>query len=175
MRQCGSCSACCRWPSIEELDKPAKTACPNLEKCGYGCTIYENRPKHCMDYQCSWLRGVGEDRDRPDVSKILIDRRNTQFGQGMLVAKPLHPNAEQSRKGQDAIINAAKEAGACLVVDYDDPDRVIGLVGPKELQQEAKRKEVNGVIRVGDSADWIQNILAHAQEGRVYPGLDHGG
>lgn len=172
-RTCGSCSACCRWPSIEALDKPAKTACVHLEKCGHNCTIYDTRPEQCADYQCTWLRGIGEERDRPDISKILIDRRNTQFGQSMMVAKMLHPNAERTRKGEAAIRNASK-SGAVLIVDYDDPNRVIGIAGPKELQAEAKRKEVNGVIRLGDSKDWIANIVADAQQGRVYTGLTDG-
>ncbi len=173
MRTCGSCSACCRWPSIEALNKPAKTACVHLEKCGYGCKQYEARPKQCSDYQCTWLRGIGEERDRPDISKILIDRRNTQFGQSMMVAKMLHPNAEKTRKGEAAIRNASK-SGPVLIVDYDDPDRVIGLAGPKELQQEAKRKEVNGVIRLGDSRDWMKNIVSDAMQGKVHPSINHG-
>ncbi len=173
-RQCGSCSACCRWPKIDEINKPARVVCVHLEKCGHGCKIYDTRPKQCADYQCSWLRGIGDAQDRPDTSKILIDRRNTQFGQGMLVAKMLHPNAVQTRKGQAAIKNAARETGACLVVDYDDSDRVIGVAGPKELQQEVKRKRDNGVIRVGGSKDWIANIISDAQKGKIYPGLTDG-
>ena len=86
----------------------------------------------------------------------------------------LHPNAEKTRKGEAAIRNASK-SGAVLIVDYDDPNRVIGIAGPKELQKEAKRKEVNGVIRIGDSRDWMNNIISDAMQGKVYPGLDHGG
>lgn len=173
-RSCGTCSACCRWPAIPEINKPARTTCPHLDKKGYGCTIYKDRPKTCADYQCSWLRGAGAEEDQPFKSHVLIDRRMTQFGH-VLVAKSLRPDAAMSRKGRAAIQRATHDEGLpCLIVDYEDTEKIIGVAGPKDLREEVERKTVDGVIRLGTSSDWIKNIVSAAQQGRVMPGVMDG-
>ena len=176
MRKCGTCSACCRWPSVEEINKPAREPCRFLAKQGYRCTIYEDRPKACAEYRCAWLRGKGSvvnNRDRPDTCGVLIDRRSTQFGV-VLVAKSLTPNAAMSPKGKRAIERTTRDEGMpCLVID--DDERVIGAAGPPEFMKEVERKIWNGQGHLGGQKDWLVNIVAAAQEGRVYPGLDHGG
>jgi len=174
VRKCGTCSACCRWPSIEEIDKPARESCRFLAKQGFHCTIYADRPKTCSSYQCTWLRGMGselDNRDRPDTCGVLIDRRSTQFGV-VLVAKSLTPNAAMSPKGKRAIERTTRDEGLpCLVID--DDERVIGAAGPPDFMKGVGRKGPD--IRLGGPKDWLTNIVAAAQEGRIYPGLDHGG
>ena len=131
MRQCGACSACCRWPSVKEIDKPAREPCRFLGRKGYRCIIYEDRPTACSKYRCSWLRGIGKKADQPDRCHILIDRRNNRFGY-VLVAKPLRPGAATSRRGQAVISRAAVQDNMlCLIMDYHDSDRVVGVAGPK--------------------------------------------
>ena len=174
-RSCGTCSACCRWPSVEEINKPPRTRCQHLEKRGHGCKIYSDRPTACSEYSCSWLRGRGGEEDQPDRCGVLIDRRHTQFGH-LLVAKQLRPDSAMTERGREAIRRATRDEGLpCLVVDYEDADRVVGVAGPPEFREEVARREIDGVIRVGGRKDWMQNIVEAATQGRVYPGLDHGG
>ena len=171
MRKCGTCSACCRWPSVAEIDKPARVPCQYLHKQGFRCTIYADRPKACAKYRCTWLRGMGATKDRPGSSGVLIDRRSTQFGH-VLVAKSLTPNAAMSPKGKRAIERTTRDEGLpCLVID--DDERVIGAAGPADFMKEVISKGPD--IRLGGQKDWITNIVAAAQKGRVFPGLDHGG
>lgn len=171
-RHCGTCSACCRWPSVAEIDKPARVACRFLAKQGFRCTIYEDRPKACSDYRCTWLRGMGsaiENRDRPDTCHVLIDRRSTQFGV-VLVAKSLTPGAApMSRKGKRAIERTTRDEGLPLLVINDD-EQIIAAAGPPDFMQIVARKGP----KLGNQGDHITNIIAAGMEGRVFPGLDHG-
>ena len=132
-RQCGTCSACCRRPSIPEIQKPAYVPCRFLGKKGYRCTIYSDRPSACAKYRCSWLRGIGKKSDQPDKCHILIDRRNNRFG-WVLVAKALRPGAAMTRRGQAVISRAAAQDNMlCLITDFDDSEKVIGVAGPKAV------------------------------------------
>ena len=176
MRKCGTCSACCRWPSVKEIDKPAREPCRFLAKQGFRCTIYADRPKACAEYRCTWLRGKGSainNRDRPDTCGVLIDRRSTQFGI-VLVAKSLTPNAAMSTKGKRAIERTTRDEGLYLVV-IDDDEQIIAAAGPPDFVKEVEQKIKSGQGYLGGQKDWLTNIVAAAQEGRVYPGLDHGG
>lgn len=173
-RKCGTCSACCRWPSIDEgeFHKPARVTCQYLhKKKGYHCTIYEDRPKTCAAYQCSWLRGMGSDfenRDRPDSCGVLIDRRWCQYGH-VLVAKSLYPKAALSRKGQAAIMRAVKDSKMiCVIVDDDDPDLVVGACGSQEIIDDLQAGPVRmGKLPTGHAAI-VDRILGQM-------GLGHGG
>ncbi len=171
MRKCGTCNACCVWPSVEEINKPARTPCQHLHKQGFRCTIYEDRPEVCSKYNCSWLRGMGGNKDRPNETGVLMDRRYTQFGH-VLVAKSMWPNASMSPKGKKAIERTTKDEGLpCLVID--DDENIIGAAGPDDFMKEVISKGPNA--KVGNQQDWIQNIVAAGMEGQVFPGLDHGG
>lgn len=133
VRTCGTCSACCRWPSIPEVGKLARIACSHL--CGgkFGCDQYDDRPKTCSDYLCSWMYGNGEEEDRPNVCHILIDMKRTKWGPA-LVAKSMRSGAVRSRMGMLAIRRIAETRGAlCFIVDDKNSVRVIGMAGPKEL------------------------------------------
>lgn len=165
-RTCGTCSACCRWPSVPEINKPARTPCPNLGEGGYKCTIYADRPETCVNYQCSWLRGMGAIEDQPDTCHVLIDRRNTRWGL-VLVAKPLEPGAALKKQGQDAISRTAQESNMlCLIVDYEDTDRVIGAAGPKSLVDEFRRKCGEKPVPLGSAGEHIEHLARQIGEGR---------
>ncbi len=172
-RNCGTCSACCRWPSVAEIDKPAREPCRFLEKQAHHCTRYDTRPEACSAYHCTWIRGHGSsinNRDRPDSCGVLIDRRSTQFGV-VLVAKSLTPGAAMSPKGQKAIERTTRDEGLpCLVIN--DDEQIIAAAGPPDFMQEVVRKGPE----LGGQREWLQNIVAYAmQEKKAYPGLQHGG
>ena len=71
-RTCGECSECCKTHAIIELKKRAGKWCGFRIK-GQGCRIYQKRPIGCVDFQCQWLKGHGEDSDRPDRTGIVVD------------------------------------------------------------------------------------------------------
>jgi hypothetical protein len=72
-RECGSCTACCVLPRINEptLQKAEGEICPNL--AGAGCGVYETRPQTCRTYFCVWRRiGALPDDARPDKLGALL-------------------------------------------------------------------------------------------------------
>lgn len=175
MRKCGTCFACCVWPAIKELDKPARVPCKHLDKQDHGCcTIWSDRPKTCSDYNCAWLRGMGADEDKPNNTNVMIDRRSTQFGV-VLVAHQLKSGAAMTPEGQSAIERTTRDEGLpCLIADYEDVERVIGVAGPEDFRKEVESKSVDGVIRLGGRKQWINNIVSAAMQGRIMPGLTDG-
>ncbi|MFY2562355.1 YkgJ family cysteine cluster protein [Corallococcus terminator] len=48
--ECTLCGACCVAPDIAALDKPLGLRCPHLTENNL-CSMYENRPSICRDYQ----------------------------------------------------------------------------------------------------------------------------
>lgn len=62
----------------------------------------------------------------------------------------------------------------CLVLDFDDIERVIGVAGPADLRKEVESKTVDKVIKVGNAQDFISNIVSAAKQGRVMPGVIDG-
>ena len=54
-RQCDGCTACCEgWLSAEALGKRFFPGQPCHWMGCNGCTVYEDRPKVCSDFQCAW-------------------------------------------------------------------------------------------------------------------------
>ncbi|GEM48132.1 YkgJ family cysteine cluster protein [Deinococcus cellulosilyticus] len=56
LRDCTACGACCTAPDISTLQKPLGVRCLNLQHSCL-CTIYENRPEVCRNYQPDWICG----------------------------------------------------------------------------------------------------------------------
>lgn len=71
-RVCGSCTACCKTHPVVEIDKPMGKWCPHC-KVGQGCAIYSSRPAGCEGFQCQWHMGFGEEKHRPDHTKVVLD------------------------------------------------------------------------------------------------------
>ena len=71
-RTCGTCTECCKTHPVDELKKRAGKWCQFRVK-GQGCRIYGKHPKGCADFACQWLKGHGEESDRPDRTGIVID------------------------------------------------------------------------------------------------------
>lgn len=67
---------CCDVLGVPELGKPYFARCEHLTE--KGCGIYETRPVSCRDYHCIWLKGYGEDSDRPDRSGILVSAETAE-------------------------------------------------------------------------------------------------
>ena len=137
MRSCGTCSACCRWPSIPELEKPQGVTCAHLESCGHGCTTYNFRPPRCKSFECAWVQGNGHASDAPDTSGVMLFHHDSQFGE-ILISVDLGFGMLRPKK--KAIKRIARDAGRMVVLaDSENPERIslvyspLGIDTPKKL------------------------------------------
>jgi hypothetical protein len=74
VRQCGSCTLCCKLLPVRELEKPGNTRC--IHQSRKGCGIYRKPgfPPSCHLWSCRWL--VADDTTdmiRPDRAGYVID------------------------------------------------------------------------------------------------------
>lgn len=91
----------------------------------------------------------------------------TQFGH-LLVARQIKKDAYKTDKFRAAVMRISKDENLpCLVVDYDDPDKIIGSHGPPELEERIKQNTVNGFARVGGSKQYIDSIVERALRGEI--------
>lgn len=70
MRECGSCSLCCKLLKVPELGKGVGW-CGHWVK-GQGCGIYEERPGSCRAFSCGWLRGDLGEHWRPVRARMVV-------------------------------------------------------------------------------------------------------
>jgi hypothetical protein len=74
MKDCGSCAICCKFLEIPCLDKKADTWCQHCKPGSYhSCSIHENRPEDCINFNCFWKAEEWYDWLRPDRSKVLFE------------------------------------------------------------------------------------------------------
>lgn len=72
VRQCGSCTLCCRLLPVKELGKGSDERCKHQRHTG--CAIYATRPAPCRLWFCRWLlNDDGGTLSRPDRSHYVID------------------------------------------------------------------------------------------------------
>lgn len=114
--------------------KKAGEVCHHLCSAGYGCRIYADRPLLCSNYRCAWLQGRGAEEDRPDLSGVLVESRDTQFGWS-LVAKAASPGGTDNL---DAIRRLAGDF-VCLVVDEKREGKISRIEGKPRRVKKFKR------------------------------------
>ena len=74
---------CCKAVAVYEINKPAGEWCTHCATGGGGCAIYANRPVECGGFDCLWLKGVLEERDRPDkLHAVLYWQAGGEAGTG---------------------------------------------------------------------------------------------
>jgi len=89
-RTCGTCTECCKTHPVDELKKRAGKWCQFRVK-GQGCRIYAQRPGGCITFDCQWLKGHGEESDRPDRTGIVIDFLTFEsIGNTMVLCEGVH-------------------------------------------------------------------------------------
>lgn len=79
VRECGSCTMCCKSMSVWEIEKPNNVWCRHVRNHS-SCAIYETRPTSCRTFNCLWLLGVGTDAMRPDRSRVLMVEAENEAG-----------------------------------------------------------------------------------------------
>lgn len=117
VRSCGGCTACCKTHVGREMKTLGGDYCDH-RKVGKGCSIYEQRSFACQVYRCIWVCGKGEESDRPDRLKIVLDLKGLTFHRQEIVAMNLWEvekgAANQPRVRQ--IMFANLEAGNVVVL-----------------------------------------------------------
>ena len=114
MRNCGPCQTCCTVAEVVEgtVNSPAFERCSH--QCSAGCDIYESRPKRCADFNCSWMRSVGADEDRPDLIGAMIWIARTERG---LIGFAVELAQDAIRTtARDAVCRFVKQVNLPLVV-----------------------------------------------------------
>lgn len=82
MNECGSCQECCKG-TLTGMTQVNNSKCQHL--CN-GCSIYNDRPKECVQYNCGWKRDPSMPLwMRPDKSRTIINSHtsDTLFWKGM--------------------------------------------------------------------------------------------
>jgi hypothetical protein len=64
------------------VHSPAYRWCPHVTPGHHRCALYRDpaRPSVCRGFQCAWLRGIGEDADRPDKIGAMLSVNRTPGG-----------------------------------------------------------------------------------------------
>jgi hypothetical protein len=100
MRECGSCSECCRLLAIDASHAPEIGPKPAGQWCKHctqpGCSVYSSRPQLCADFKCQWLvdERLGEEWKPSRCGMILVwqEQPATLF----IVTDPAKPDAPQT-------------------------------------------------------------------------------
>ena len=69
-RKCDGCTVCCTVLMVPELQKPMYEMC---KFCDKGCTIYNERPQSCRDFECGWLKGEMSEDMKPDKAHFMVE------------------------------------------------------------------------------------------------------
>ena len=94
-RTCGECTLCCKLMGVPELKKPSAKWCESCDQ-GKGCTVYEERPNSCRNFQCFWLMDENFPDDfRPDRIHALAAFNDTPDSV-VLHVDPAKPKALRS-------------------------------------------------------------------------------
>lgn len=108
MGECGDCTACCTLSYVKEINKEAWDTCKFCKN--NGCSIYNERPQDCRDFECAYLQGANNIELRPDKCGIMFFKKNDRIFCGALV--PDVPITDIAR-GQ---IEAFKQQGFSVIL-----------------------------------------------------------
>lgn len=144
MKDCGSCSLCCKLIEVPNL-APAGKWCPNC-KPGSGCVIHETRPDFCRNYHCFWRAESWPDEFRPDRCKVIFEA--LPGVETILVSvDPSRPDAWKEKNVRKVIETLRRKGRPLVLKTKNDTEFFI----PKGWSKNMIRREVQRVI------DWKEN------------------
>ena len=136
MRECGECTMCCLVLEISPLNKARNEPC---KFCDKGCTIYNDRPQHCKDFECLWLKDESISEDlRPDICGVVFEKLGDHDIYLALV-DPKRPHAWLDIR--DFMNKLADEGNAVVVATGKRPVRL-----PKGKTIDDVRKEIKEYV-----------------------------
>jgi hypothetical protein len=105
-KSCGSCTACCKIPAVDALQKPGGVYCSHCA-IGRGCKIYPERPDECRKFMCGWLinphLGADLKPDKCHVVLVWMEANRMLFAD----CDPDHPDAWRAPNVIGALRTAA--------------------------------------------------------------------
>lgn len=134
MNDCGTCTACCTLFPIEPIGKPVNTHCPH---CDGGCSIYEDKPQTCTDFECAYLQGKNVPESlSPDKCGVIFTKKSDRIFTGMLI---LSVEVSDTAKAQIKDFNKQGYSVILLSVKENKPLLKLGQGhNANEIMQEYK-------------------------------------
>lgn len=77
IQDCGECNLCCKLLETHDVPSPIGEYCKLCTD--QGCSIYEERPNECREYQCMWTqmpKQYARIEMRPDQCGIIFDKQS---------------------------------------------------------------------------------------------------
>lgn len=144
-RECGECGECCFALDVDVDGGSKMTECPHF--CG-GCTIYEDRPKSCADWNCLWITGDAPKSQRPDRTKIIFwlpDLDTAARWSNRLVMAAETMEAAHRMPSTEKYIRKLQRAGNSVMVIHVDGGRTL-YVQREFLARVIVDSKKNGVV-----------------------------
>lgn len=144
MNECGECSACCNWPHIAELKKPAHQLCSH--HASGRCSIYgkPERPAICADFRCAWHLNDGWPAElRPDRCGVMFEPCGLLNEPTLFLATVGNdrPDAWKTGHGLEAIKQLLDFGFGVIVQSAGDAY----VIAPKGKTPEAVQDEFNAI------------------------------
>lgn len=171
MRSCGECTACC-WSlriDCDALQKEPFCKCEHVLD-GKGCAIYNDRPKPCRDFVCSWINEPTRlaEEDRPDKSGVIFYMANDMAIQ----AREAWLDSLVTDKAK-ALIDRVSKQFPVAIINNKGERRLVGpeaaLEKIKEIQKRRKTADVEeqGPVTEGDRGASVGADVGNKAEGKT--------
>lgn len=81
--ECGDCTACCKVLPIDDdiLAKDSNVLCVHCDK---GCTVYDDRPISCVNFNCVYIEDGYDESLRPDKTGVIFEKITTKIYLGLV-------------------------------------------------------------------------------------------
>jgi len=113
MRTCGPCSECCYVLGVHELGKRDFAHCTHEKR---GCGIYGTRPESCRSFQCVWLQGQLDRKDRPDrIGIVFATADMSVHQQQVVIAYVRKPGADKTGRGAELLNILAQQVPVAII------------------------------------------------------------
>lgn len=131
--------------AITELGKPTGKACQHI--CSSGCAVQEQRPKDpiyfgCNTYNCLWLLGGLDEKDRPDKMRAVftaMPHPNPQVRVLMILVNEAFAGSSDSGRARELIDQFIRRGHSVVVKNsqysteyYPDGTVVRFRIDPKD-------------------------------------------
>lgn len=142
MKDCGSCSLCCKLLDVPGL-AVAGQWCPHCKPGtpGGGCTIHDHRPEACLGFDCFWRAESWPDWLRPDRCRVMFEAL-PGVETILISVEPSRPDAWKDKKILD-VIRILRNKGRPLALKTRKDTVIFPPKGWTELNV---RQEIQQVI-----------------------------
>ncbi len=151
-RTCGKCSECCRLLGVPDIKKKPDVLCPHQNVKKGGCAIYGDRPPLCVDYECIWLQGGFQGRDKPSRLHVVFDALVRQDPDVQAVCARKTRPGPLTKRARVLIDRLAQQMVVVLIESATEARRVMG---PGNLVDEfisrAEERMKDGEAEVGEA------------------------